>query len=165
MSSKVTASVFFLSLFLIASRAFCVPDSTAHAQDSTHQKWWAQLNLTEDQKAKLKTLRADMKDFRKTNFEKMKSLLDKSKDELLKAAPSKTVLYGYAKEMGDLHKAISEKMADHMLKMKTILTKEQFQKLLSKDFWHGMGQPGKGHHPPHDGPQGMAPPPSGDMDD
>jgi hypothetical protein len=58
---------------------------------------------------------------------------------------------------------MSEKMADHMLKMKTILTKDQFQKLLSKDFWHGLGQPGKGPRPPHDGQHGMPPP--GDMDD
>jgi Spy/CpxP family protein refolding chaperone len=166
-ASVVYVSVF--SLFLGAFSSFCANDPPAPARDSTHQKWWAQLNLTEDQKTKLKTLRADMKDFRKANFEKMKSLLDKSKEELLKSAPSKPVLYGYAKEMGDLHKAMSEKMADHMLAMKTILTKEQFQKLLSNDFWHGMGHPGAhpgaGGNPPHGGPQGMAPPPPGDMDD
>jgi Spy/CpxP family protein refolding chaperone len=165
MYPKIIVSVFFLSLIMSASNAFCVTDSTARAADSTHQKWWAQLNLSEDQKAKLKTLRVDMKDFRKANFEKMKSILDKSKEELLKAAPSKVVLYGYAKEMGDLHKAMSEHMADHMLKMKTILSKEQFQKLLKNNFLHGMGHPGNGPRPPHDGPHGMASPPPHDMDD
>jgi Spy/CpxP family protein refolding chaperone len=132
-------------------------DTAARARDSVHQKWWAQLNLTDDQKTKLKSLRADMKDFRKANFEKMKSLLEKSKEELLKAAPSKAVLYGYAKEIGDLHKAMSEHMADHMMKMKAILTKEQFQKFLSRDFRQGMDRPGAGPHPSHGGP--------GDMDE
>jgi Spy/CpxP family protein refolding chaperone len=165
MRGGMVICVCVISLLLSASGAFCGPDSTARAGDSLHQKWWAQLNLTEDQKAKLKALRSGAKDFRKANFDKMKSLLDKSKEELLKAAPSKAVLYGYAKEMGDLHKAISEHMADQMLKMKTILTKEQFQKFLNRDFRQGMDRPGKGPHPPHDGQHGMAPPPGGDMDD
>jgi Spy/CpxP family protein refolding chaperone len=138
-----------VSLIMSASHALCTPDPSAAARDSSHQKWWAQLNLTADQQAKLKTLRAEMKDFRKANFEKMKTLLDKNKAELLKAAPSKSVLYGYAKEMGDLHKTMSEHMADHMLKMKSILTKDQFDKLLSRDMFmgpHGMrhGNP-EGH--------------------
>jgi Spy/CpxP family protein refolding chaperone len=134
-------------------------DSTAAARDSVHQKWWAQLNLSSDQKAKLKDLHAGMKEFRKANFEKMKALLDKSKDELLKAAPSKTILYGYAKEMGDLHRAEAEHMADHMLKLKSILTKEQFEKLIKIGLHHGPhGMDGKMHK---GGPGG--PPP--DMDD
>ena len=101
MRGKMVVCMCAFSLFVSASGcASCGPDSTARAGDSLHQKWWAQLNLTEDQKAKLKALRGGAKDFRKTNFDKMKSLLDKSKEELLKAAPSKTVLYGYAKEIG-----------------------------------------------------------------
>jgi Spy/CpxP family protein refolding chaperone len=142
-----------------ASGAFCAADPAAKAADSSHQKWWAQLNLNDDQKAKLKELRAGAKDFRKANFEKMKSLLDKSKEELLKPAPNKTVLYGFAKEMGELHKAMAEHMAEHMLKVKAILSKEQFQKFMNRDFREGMGRPGAPHgeaggagpHHPHDG--------------
>jgi Spy/CpxP family protein refolding chaperone len=159
MHAKMVTCLCVLSLVMSASPAFCVPDSAMAARDSSRQKWWAQLNLTADQKAKLKTLRAEMKDFRKANFEKMKSLLDKNKAELLKAAPNRSVLFGYAKEMGDLHETMSEHMADHMLKMKSILTKEQFEKLLSRDMFRG--PQGRGHHAP-EGRRGGAP---HDMDD
>jgi Spy/CpxP family protein refolding chaperone len=135
-------------------------DSTVAAGDSVHQKFWAQLNLTVDQKQKLKAIREENKDFRKANFEKMRALLEKSKDELLKPSPSKSVLYGYAKEMGDLHKTEAEHMADHMLKLKTILTKEQFEKLIKMGPPHGMH--GMKDHPHRGGP-GTPPPP--DMDD
>jgi Spy/CpxP family protein refolding chaperone len=153
------------TLILSAADAFCGPDSTSRAGDSVHQKWWAQLNLTPDQKARLKALHSDLKDFRKANFEKMKSMLDKSKEELLKPAPSKAALYTYAQQMGDLHRAMAERMADHMLQMKTILSKEQFQKFLNRDFMRGAGGRGNGPRPPHGGPHGLGPPPPGDMDD
>jgi Spy/CpxP family protein refolding chaperone len=165
MRGKLVVCMCAVSLFLGAATVAGAPDTLALSRDSIHQKWWAQLNLTEDQKAKLKALRGGAKDFRKANFDKMKSVLDKSKEELLKEAPSRDVLYGYAKEMGDLQKALSEHMADQMLKMKTVLTKEQFQKFLNRDFRQGMGPPGKGPHSPHGGPHGLGPPPPGDMDD
>ena len=58
-------------------------------------------------------------------------------------------MYGYAKEMGELHKAMSEHMANHMLTIKSVLTKEQFAKLLSNEFHPPMGG---GHTGSHDGP-------------
>jgi Spy/CpxP family protein refolding chaperone len=156
MRTKTIFSVVLVSLLLSTTAAFCSPDSTRAApRDSSHQKWWAQLNLTDDQKAKLKTLRQEMRESRKANFEKMKVLLDKSKEELLKPAPNKAVLYGYAKELGDLHKAMAEHMADHMLKVKTILTKDQFTKLLSNEM-HPLGMR-EMHKGPHDAPHGQGP--------
>lgn len=164
MRAKTIFSVVLVSLVLSATAAFCSPDSTKAApMDSSHQKWWAQLNLTDDQKAKLKTLRQEMRESRKANFDKMKALLDKSKEELLKPAPTKAALYGYAKEMGDLHKAMAERMADHMLKVKTILTKDQFAKLLSKEMHPpGMREMHKG---PNDAPHGQGPHGGPDLDD
>ena len=165
MRTKTIFSVVLVSLLLSTTAAFCSPDSTRAApRDSSHQKWWAQLNLTDDQKAKLKTLRQEMRESRKANFEKMKVLLDKSKEELLKPAPNKALLYGYAKEMGDLHKAMAEHMADHMLKVKTILTKDQFTKLLSNEM-HPLGMR-EMHKDPHDAPHGQGPGgPPPDFDD
>lgn len=160
MRVKKLISLCAVLLIMSAATAFGVPESATAARDSSHQKWWAQLNLTVDQQAKVKTLRAEMKDFRKANFEKMKSLLDLSKAELLKAAPNKSVLYGYAKEMGDLHKTMSEHMADHMLKMKSILTKEQFEKLLSRDMF--MGPHGMRHGSPEGHRNGTGTPPDRD---
>jgi Spy/CpxP family protein refolding chaperone len=159
--NKLLPAILFITL-LGAGSAFCGTDSASCTTkrapgDSMHQKWFAQLNLTDDQKAKLKDMRKEMGEFRKVNFEKMKALREKSKVEFLKAAPSKTVLYGFAKEMGDLHKAMAEKMADHILKMKTILTKEQFEKMLNFDFGEGngpmmhRGEGPHGDHPHNDG--------------
>ncbi len=129
-----------LSVFLgNTATVFAMPDSSRVAmQDSSRQKWWSELKLTADQKLKLKAIREDMQQFRKANFEKMKDLREKSKQELLKALPSKDVLYGFAKQLADQHRTMAEHMADHMLKLKGILTKEQFEKILSKDFFMGM---------------------------
>ncbi len=142
------------TVMLAVPPVFSAQDSASISRDSTRHKMWTQLGLSEDQKAKLKDMRKDMREFRKQNFEKMKVLLDKSKDELLKQSPSKTALYGYAKEIGDLHREMSQKMADHMLKIKSVLSKDQFVKLLSNEFMPPMGGPRRGleHDGPHQGP-------------
>jgi|WetSurMetagenome_2_1015567.scaffolds.fasta_scaffold00110_27 Spy/CpxP family protein refolding chaperone len=135
--------------------ALFAQDSAWSPKDSTRHKIWAQLGLSPDQKAKLKDMRKQMMEFRRQSFDRMKALLDKSKEELLKPSASKAVLYGYAKEIGDLHKAMSERMADHMLAIKSILSKEQFEKLLSNEFrppLRGGPREGGPRHGPHDGP-------------
>jgi Spy/CpxP family protein refolding chaperone len=132
----LAAQLFGVAAVNAAPHDSCTAD--AATKDSSHQKWIQQLNLSTDQKAKMKALREEMQTMRKSTMEKMKSLRDKSRDELLKAAPNKMVLYGYAKEIGDLHKAMSEQMADHMLKVKGILSKEQFEKMMSRDFLKGI---------------------------
>jgi Spy/CpxP family protein refolding chaperone len=125
-------------------------DSAALKGKDMGNKIAQELGLNADQKTKLKALREEMKTVRKDHMEKMKALRDKSRDELLKAAPAQAVLYGYAKEMGDLHTVMAQKEADHLLKVKAVLTPEQFKKLLSKDFRHG---PEEGE----DGPHGKGP--------
>lgn len=156
--SFVTAVLF--PVLVTAVSTFAAPhDSTSAAmRDSSHQKLMDQLNLSADQKAKMKALREEMSTLRRTNMEKMKALREKSKEELLKAAPNKAVLYGYAKEMADLHKAMAEQMADHMLKVKTVLTKEQFEKMMSKDFLKGIRERRMHDAPRHGGPHGMGGP-------
>lgn len=156
---SLTTAVLFPALFLAVSAIAAPNDSSSAAMhDSLHQKFMDQLNLSADQKAKMKALREEMRTLRKANMEKMKVLREKSKEELLKAAPNKTVLYGYAKEMGDLHKAMAEQMADHLLKVKAVLTKEQFEKMMSKDFLKGMRERRMHDGPPRGGPHGMGGP-------
>jgi Spy/CpxP family protein refolding chaperone len=74
-----------------------------------------------------------LKGSHKQIFEQMKSLREKSKAELLKQNPSKKVLDEYASQFGELNKQFAQKRADHMLKIKAILTPEQFTKLLSRE--------------------------------
>jgi Spy/CpxP family protein refolding chaperone len=143
MLNKTVRALLMAVVFGCLFGAYAMPDSTHAArhmsmQDSSHQKIWAELNLTADQKVKLKTMREDAQQSRTAIFDKMKDLRDKSKQELLKEKPSKDVLYGYAKQLAEEQKILAEHMADHMLKLKSILTKEQFEKVLSKDFFMGM---------------------------
>ena len=124
------------------------------AADSMHGKqrgkFMAELNLTPDQKTKLQALHKQMMETTKPFFEQMKGIMEKSKAELLKPQPSKQVLYGYATELGDLHKKMAEKRADHLLQVKAILTPEQFSKLLSHKWMGPEGfRNGKGKGPHH----------------
>jgi len=151
MRSMVVCVGLVLSMTMVSPPVFGAQDSASFSRDSTRHKMWTQLGLSEDQKAKLKDMRTSMREFRKRNFEKMKAILDKSKEELLKQAPSQSVLYGYANDMGNLHREMSRQMADHMLKLRSILSKEQFTKLLSNEFRPSM-QGGPHGRPGHGGP-------------
>jgi Spy/CpxP family protein refolding chaperone len=103
------------------------------SMDHPMKGMFADLNLTADQKAKLKVLHEAQKDTHKKVFEQMKALREQVKAELLRPQPSKQVLDGYAAQMGNLHRELAQKRADHLLQVKTILTPEQFSKLLSRD--------------------------------
>ena len=72
------------------------------------------------------------------HFGEVKKVRNKIKEELLKEKPSQGTLNGYAKEAGKLHGKLSEKRMAHFLKVKEVLTKEQFEKLLSNEFLKDM---------------------------
>jgi len=127
----VFASVLILAPVQVLAEGQNEPDSNGHQ----HQIW-TQLKLTDDQKAKLKDLYKDMKQIRTDYAEKAKALREKAKTELLKSNPSKAVLYGYAKELGDLDRVLAEKRADHFLKAKTIFTADQFTKIVDMQMAH-----------------------------
>ncbi len=108
----------------------------------------AELNLTADQQEKLKAMHKEMIAAAKPLFDQMKAIRDKVKEELLKAGPSKQILDGYASRLGDLNKQMVQNMNEHLLKVKTILSPEQFSKLVNFD-WMGSGpgmHRGKGGH-------------------
>jgi Spy/CpxP family protein refolding chaperone len=140
---------------------FAAPRDTCGAETGKGERMAKELGLSAQQKSQLKELRGEMRDFRKGQMDKMKALLDKSKEELLKSSPSREVLYGYAREMGELRRAMAEKEADHLLKAKAVLTPDQFAKLLSMDFRQGKGH-GPGNSPHDKGGHGGRHP---DMDD
>jgi Spy/CpxP family protein refolding chaperone len=105
---------------------------TSHAQGKAMwQKIAKNLELTPDQQAKLKDLRADMGKQNKISRDKIKTLREKEKEELLIPNPSQQALYGYAKEINDLQGTMAEKRLEHLLKVKEVLTPDQFKKLLS----------------------------------
>lgn len=103
-------------------------------------RMWKDLNLKDDQKNKLKALHDEMQKVRKKHFETVKKVRAKIKDELLKDSPSQKALYGYAGELGELHKQMTKERSDHLLKVKTVLSKEQFKKLLEHERRMGKGK-------------------------
>lgn len=94
---------------------------------------WADLGLTDDQKVKLKELHQEIVALRDKNFETVRAIRTKIKDELLKESPSTTQLDSYASEIGEIHKEIARQHNNHLLKVKAVLTPEQFSKLVSKE--------------------------------
>ena len=135
------------TLMLSPLAAVAQPDDTM--MQKPFQKMIKELNLTQDQKTKLKALRKQMKEPRQQIIDQMKGVRNKIKEELLKDKPSKTVLDGYASQLGELSKQIAQKLADHLLQVKAILTPEQFTKLVNHD-WMGqlMKRRGQGKHRP-----------------
>jgi Spy/CpxP family protein refolding chaperone len=118
------------------SSAFALPDSASMQAPDRDRVMMAQhlakeLGLTKDQQIKMRNIHLGMETLRKDNRDKIKAVLDESKAELLKEAPSRVVLYRLARDMGNLRREMAEKEADNLLKLKTILTDEQFKKLLS----------------------------------
>jgi Spy/CpxP family protein refolding chaperone len=115
---------------------------------------WAELELTEEQKVKLKELHQEIKDARRKNFEAARDIRTKIKDELIKENPSTSQLDLYAAELGEIHKQIAKQHNDHLLKVKTVLSSEQFSKIVNMET-EGFGkyrmkaEPGKNHKAPH----------------
>jgi Spy/CpxP family protein refolding chaperone len=113
------------------------------AMEKHHQKMMADLKLTADQTTKIQALHKDMLEKGKALSDQMKMISEKVKVELLKDQPSKPVLDGYATQLADIQKQLLQKRYDHVLQVKTILTKEQFSKHLSHEW---MGPQGAGTH-------------------
>ena len=100
----------------------------------------AELNLSAEQQEKLKVLHQEMMQVRQKHMESVKAVRDKIRAELLKADASQNVLYGYAAELGELHKQMSVARADHLLKVKKVLSADQFAKLLDREERMGPGK-------------------------
>jgi Spy/CpxP family protein refolding chaperone len=145
MINRIAVFSLFIAFFCSFS-AMAAPDSANAVQKEKVKKIFDDLGLNTDQKAKLKDLRAEMQTMRKDHNEKMKTLREKIKDEILKDFPSKSALNGFAKDIGNLRAIMAQKEYEHLLKVKLLLTPEQFKKLLSKELWQGMGDGRENHH-------------------
>jgi Spy/CpxP family protein refolding chaperone len=149
---------FSLMLASLAVAGFCIaPVFAEEGQPCPHQKemgdgkpcphmkgegkgWAEELNLTADQKEKLKALREEMKPARKEMMGDMKSIREKAKTELLKSNPNKGALADLARQTGDAHKKMADKEQEHLLKVKAVLKPEQFEKILTREFMQDMMQ-------------------------
>ena len=120
------------------------------------QRMWDELGLSEEQKGKLKGFHEKQMTVRAASFEKMKAVRTQIGDELAKDAPDRKVLASYSAELGEMARMGSEQRIDHMLEMRTILTKEQYQKFIAIQKKRGPGPEGmgEGHGPQGEGGKG-----------
>lgn len=129
-----------LSSVLVASGLSAQPSNPG--SETKHHRIFADLNLSEKQQNDLKALHQEMKELRLHHMESVRAVRDRMKTELLKPDASQSVLYGHAAELGELHKQMSKDRSDHLLKVKKVLTPEQFSKLVEREERMGPDGPG-----------------------
>ncbi|HEX2960133.1 MAG TPA: periplasmic heavy metal sensor [Chitinispirillaceae bacterium] len=112
--------------------------------------FWSDMKLTAEQQEKLKTLHSEMQEVKKAHKGEVITIRKKIADELLKDTPSTESLDSYSKELGDLHAKMTRERYTHLLKVKQILTAEQFKAMISREnsdgpggYHHGRMEPGK----------------------
>ena len=132
----------FTFVFMVFLPLYAQPDNPEEC--GKHKRFVEELNLTDEQHTQLKLLKLDMQKEHILHFDEVKKTREKIKEELLKEKPSQGKLNEYAKELGKLHGKLEEKRLAHFLKVKEVFTKEQFEKLLSKEFMYEMRKQWRG---------------------
>jgi Spy/CpxP family protein refolding chaperone len=149
----VTLSVLLIPLLSVAQSS--EPKNLNACADSSSEKKGnfrdalAELKLTETQKQELMKLRKERKAEQKQNVEALQQLRKQIKEELLKKDPDRKKLDSYSEQIALTHKKIAGSMISHLLKVKTVISQEQFEKLLSlhwKEFMMHNGKKAKEKH-------------------
>jgi Spy/CpxP family protein refolding chaperone len=140
----------FLLPFLTTALLW-IPSQSFSGENQGAHRMWNDLQLNADQQSKLLTIHNESQAIRKAQMDEESTVRGKIKEELAKSNPSKTVLSGFANELGNLHEKQIQSHIDHMLQLKAILTPEQFQKVIDKQ-WNGQekGMRGMGRMGGHD---------------
>ena len=157
--NKLFTTTMALTMLFVAGTVFAQPGSgrgngQGHCKGSgpdgeRPHRMWENLNLNDKQKEELKKLHDEMQEVRKKHIEAVKTVRDKIKTELLKKKSSQNVLYGYAGELGELHKQMTKERGDHLLKVKKVLTPEQFKQIVEHEG-RGFRKNGSCHGSPKD---------------
>jgi Spy/CpxP family protein refolding chaperone len=95
--------------------------------------FWKDMKLTTEQQEKLKALHEQMQETRQKHKNEVKVIRKKISDELLKDTPSTADLDTYSKELGDVHARMTQERYNHLLKVKQVLTTEQFKMMVSHE--------------------------------
>jgi Spy/CpxP family protein refolding chaperone len=136
-------------LTIVAASLLAVPATAGpgarhcHRDGDKPHRIWGELGLSEEQQSKLKELHEEIRTARKEHWAKMKELRDQVRAELAKEKPSRSALDGFIAQQADHHRVMTATRIDHLLEIKEILTKEQFDKLLDRHWIGGRG--GCGH--------------------
>ena len=94
-----------------------------------HGGWFSELNLTDEQKIELQKLRDEIRPIREKNWEEVRVIRKKIREELAKDQSDRATLTEYSKKLSTLTFNMTEAMNDHVLKMREVFTKEQYDKM------------------------------------
>jgi len=130
------------------------PAACPQHEEQRQHRLEEELNLTPEQKQKLHALRDERKAAREEHIAKMKEVRQKMKEELAKEKPDGKTLMKYATQTADLVEQMTKQRIDHLLKVKQVLSKEQFEKLLSKEMMEPGKHPDGGKYPKRHGKKG-----------
>ena len=119
-----------------------------------HQKIKADLDLTDEQMVKLDLLKKKQVEESKVQRALIKTLRDELHAELKKAKPSQKVINSTTQKIGNAHRDMIRGMSDHLLEVRTILTEEQYQKLLEIHAKRGENRGKEMHQQRHNKQQG-----------
>lgn len=120
------------ALFASQGNSSCNED-----QKKPHKGMMAELNLTADQKTKLKALHEQGNISKASLKQKSEDLRIKIKDEFLKKTPDANLLNTYSTQFGNIAAEQSKARFEFLLQLKSILTDEQFQKIATKKLFEG----------------------------
>lgn len=126
----------FIRTFIASVFAFSLFVAPAWSEMGERAGWASDLGLTQEQQSKLLKIHNEMRDIRVKHRESIASVRLKIRNELAQPNPSKQVLDGLAVELGKLHTGQIQNNTEQMLKIKAILTPEQFSKVIDKE-WAG----------------------------
>jgi len=140
----------FTRTLIVSVFAFSLLAVPARSEMGQHGRWASDLGLTQEQQSKLLKIHNEMRDVRIKHKDSIVSVRLKIRNELAQPNPSKQVLDEYAATLGKLHTEQIQNNTEQMLKIKAILTPEQFSKLIDKG-WTGQR---KGAHGKFKGKRG-----------
>jgi Spy/CpxP family protein refolding chaperone len=156
MKTKLFLCVVGLAVTLLPNAGLA--DDKKDRREHPEKKIFAELGITPEQEAKLKEIRSASAPTKKLYLKQIDVVRQKVKVELQKEKPSKAALNKYAAEIGNLHKQMNLASIDRLLKVKAVLTPEQFNRLSERGFMHGSGGPDRDKmrmmHRPRDGKEG-----------
>jgi len=157
MKTKLFLCTVLLAVTLLPCAGFA--DGKKDGREHPGKKMFAELGITSEQEARLKEIHSASAPAKKLSQQQIEVVRQKIKIELQKEKPSKSALNKYAAEIGNLHKQKNLATIDHLLKVKAVLTPEQFNKLSERGFIGGPGGPPdrdkmRMMHKPRDGKDG-----------
>jgi len=157
MKTKMFLCAVLLAVTLLPCAGFA-DGKNGPPREHPGKKMFAELGITPEQEAKLKEIHSAWVPTKKLYLKQIEVVRQKIKVELQKEKPSKSAMNKCAAEIGNLHKQMNLASVDRLMKVKAVLTPEQFNKLSERGFIGGSGGPDRDKmrmmHKPRDGKDG-----------